>query len=221
MHDEGEGDRGEGDRSAASTASLLVATTRSMLDEHGLDGLGLREIARRAGLSHGAPRNHFPTLASLLAAVAASGFGDLISTVDRHVTALPHDADPLRRLAASGRGYVEFATTNPGVFSVMFRPERVDRADPAYREVATASFAQLRGLVADAQAHGFHAEADTTRLTSVVWSGVHGLAALWIDGGGSMPGAGDGGIDELVELSQSIVFGAAASRSDTPGGTTP
>jgi AcrR family transcriptional regulator len=193
-----------------------------MLDESGLDGLTLRAIARQAGVSHGAPRNHFPTLGSLLAAVAASGFRDLIASVDRHVGALDDHAGARERLAASGRGYVDFAVTNPGVFSVMFRPERLDRSDPAYQEAAIASFGQLAGLVAEAQAAGYQPDVDTTQLASVVWSTVHGLAALWIDGGGSMPGACDGaGLDHFVALSQSIVFGPDLAPIATPGGTTP
>jgi AcrR family transcriptional regulator len=193
-----------------------------MLDESGLDGLTLRAIARQAGVSHGAPRNHFPTLGSLLAAVAASGFRDLIASVDRHVGALDDHAGARERLAASGRGYVDFAVTNPGVFSVMFRPERLDRSDPAYQEAAIASFGQLAGLVAEAQAAGYQPDVDTTQLASVVWSTVHGLAALWIDGGGSMPGARDGaGLDHFVALSQSIVFGPDLAPIATPGGTMP
>ena len=191
-----------------------------MLDESGLDGLTLRAIARQAGVSHGAPRNHFPTLGSLLAAVAASGFRDLIAAVDRHVGALDDHADARQRLAASGRGYVDFAVTNPGVFSVMFRPERLDCSDPAYQEAAIASFGQLAGLVAEAQAAGYRPDVDTTQLASVVWSTAHGLAALWIDGGGSMPGAGDG-LDHLVALSQSIVFGPDLAPIATPGGAPP
>jgi AcrR family transcriptional regulator len=201
------------------TADRLVATARAMLDERGLDGLSLREIARRAGVSHGAPRRHFPTLASLLAAVVAEGFRDLMASVDRHVDGA-HGG--LERLAAAGRGYVDFAVSNHGVFGVMFRPELFDRSDALCNGVALESFGQLAGIVAEAQAEGFHPDADTTQLASIVWSTVHGLAVLWIDGGGSMPGAGPGaGLDHFISLSQSIVLGPDLARAATPGGTTP
>jgi AcrR family transcriptional regulator len=202
----------------ASTADRLVATARAMLDEQGLDGLSLREIARRAGVSHGAPRRHFPTLASLLAAVVADGFRGLMASVGRHVG---DTEGGLARLAAAGRGYVDFAVSNHGVFAVMFRPELFDRDDAVCNDAAVASFGQLAGIVAEAQAEGFHPDADTTQLASVVWSTMHGLAVLWIDGGG-MPGAGpDAGLDHFVALSQSIVFGPEVARTTTPGGTTP
>jgi AcrR family transcriptional regulator len=204
------------------TADRLVTTARAMLDEQGLDGLTLREIARRAEVSHGAPRRYFPTIALLLSAVAADGFRDLHAAVDGEVGALHAGADARERLAAAGRGYVRFAVANPGVFSVMFRPERCDRADADLATAGAAAFGQLAGLVAEAQAEGFHPDVDTTQLASIVWSTVHGLSVLWIDGGGSMPGAGPGaGLDHFVALSQTIVLGPDVARTTTPGGTTP
>ncbi len=109
-----------------STADRSLALARAMLDETGVEGLTLRAIARRAGVSHGAPLRHFPTLAALLAAVGAQGFRDLITAVDAHLAALSAEATALERLSASGRAYVHFAIANPGVFTVMFSPDRID-----------------------------------------------------------------------------------------------
>src|SRR5207248_9236111 len=103
-----------------STRDRLVDTARAYLDAEGVDGIGLREIARRAGVSHGAPLRHFPTLASLLAAVAAEGFRDLHASVDGAVHTRAGD-DPRARLKAAAHGYVDFARAHPGVFALMFR----------------------------------------------------------------------------------------------------
>src|SRR6478735_10343086 len=92
----------------ASTRDRLVDTARAYLDAEGVDGIGLREIARRAGVSHGAPLRHFPTLGALLAAVAAEGFRDLYASVDGAVRA-GSTTDPLVRLKAAAHGYVDFA----------------------------------------------------------------------------------------------------------------
>jgi AcrR family transcriptional regulator len=190
-----------------TTATRLVDSARAMLDEQGLDGLTLRAIARRAGVSHGAPLRHFPTLASLLAAVAAQGFRELIVAVDAQISVLDVDPTALERLAAAGRGYVSFAIGSPGVFTVMFRPERVDVADPTFVEASTTSFLQLQGIVEAAQRDGFHPDVDVTRLASVMWTTMHGLADLWVRGGG-LPGAdATFGLDEFLALSQSIVLG--------------
>src|SRR6478672_7670037 len=101
------------------TRDRLVETARAYLDQEGVDGIGLREIARRAGVSHGAPLRHFPTLGALLAAVAAEGFRDLYTSVDGAVRSAA-SPDPLVRLKAAAHGYVDFARTNPGVFALIF-----------------------------------------------------------------------------------------------------
>jgi AcrR family transcriptional regulator len=189
------------------TAARLRESARAMLDEQGLDGLTLRAIARHAGVSHGAPLRHFPSLASLLAAVAAEGFEDLIAAVDAQTGVLPEDAPARARMAAAGRGYVTFAIANPGVFTVMFRPERVDGTDAAFVAASLASFGQLRDIVGVAQREGFHPDVDVTRLASVLWTTIHGLADLWVRGGG-LPGADASfGLDEFIALSQTIVLG--------------
>ena len=205
---------------SASTADRLVESARAMLDEQGLEGLTLRAIARRAGVSHGAPLRHFPTLAALLSAVAAQGFRELIAAVDAQTTALDEDATALDRLSASGRGYVSFAISSPGVFTVMFRPERLDVTDPTFAAAGIDSFQQLQDIVAGAQREGFHAEVDVTRLASVMWTTMHGLADLWIRGGG-LPGAdATFGLDDFISLSQSIVLGTHLQASNPQNGRT-
>src|SRR5262249_48525842 len=141
---------------ALPTREHLIATARRLLDDDGLEPLTLREIARRGGLSHGAPLRHFPSLATPLAAVAAQGFRELFASVDAAVAALPRRATALKRLAAAGRGYVDFALGSPGVFALMFRPERVDTSYAEYGEAGATAFGQLRKLVEAAQAEGFH-----------------------------------------------------------------
>jgi AcrR family transcriptional regulator len=193
-----------------STAERLLASARAMLDEAGVDGLTLRAIARRAGLSHGAPLRHFPTLAALLSAVGAQGFRDLISAVDAHLAALPGGATARERLSASGRAYVHFAIANPGVFTVMFSPDRIDPADPVYLAAAADSFQQLQDVVEAAQHDGFHPDVDPTRLASVMWTSMHGLADLWVRGAG-LPGCDESfGLEEFLALSHVILLGVPA-----------
>jgi AcrR family transcriptional regulator len=197
--------------STSTTATRLVAAARAMLDEQGLEGLTLRAIARRAGVSHGAPLRHFPTLAVLLSTVAARGFRELVAAVHAETGALTDDATALDRLAGAGRGYVEFAIGSPGVFTVMFRPERLDVTDPTFVAASVDSFRQLQDIVEAAQREGFHADVDSTRLASVMWTSMHGLADLWLRGGG-LPGADETfGLDEFIALSQSMVLGRASN----------
>jgi AcrR family transcriptional regulator len=192
------------------TADRLLASARAMLDERGVEGLTLRAIARRAGVSHGAPLRHFPSLASLLSAAAAEGFRDLITAVAAHLAALPGGATSLERASAAGRAYVHFAIANPGVFTVMFSPDRIDNEDPVYLVAAADSFQQLQDVVESAQRDGFHPDVDPTRLASVMWTSIHGLADLWVRGKG-LPGCDESfGLEEFLSLSHVILLGLPA-----------
>jgi AcrR family transcriptional regulator len=186
----------------------LLAAARLVVARDGLSGLTLRAIAREAGVSHGAPRRHFPTLASLLSGLAAEGFGELVAAV---AAAIDGVEDPRDRIAAAGHGYVRFALAEPGVYTVMFRADLVDTADPAYVEAGLASFEQLAGLVADAQADGWHPGEPRDRLTTVLWANVHGLADLWLHGA-PQGILGEDALDGLLRLSTELSTGRATRR---------
>ncbi|HEY8546116.1 MAG TPA: TetR/AcrR family transcriptional regulator [Acidimicrobiales bacterium] len=186
----------------------LLRAARQVVARDGLAGLTLRAIAREAGVSHGAPLRHFPTLASLLAALAAQGFGELVDAVAAAVDGVD---DPRDRIAAAGHGYVRFALDEPGVYAVMFRADLVDTADPAYVEAGLASFAQLADLVADAQAAGWQADVPRDRLTTVLWANVHGLADLWLHGA-PQGILGEDALDDLLALSTGLATGGRPPR---------
>jgi len=197
------------------TRGRLVATARAYLDTEGLDGIGLREIARRAGVSHGAPLRHFPTLAALLAAVAAEGFRDLYGSVERELAPIDPEA-ALERLAAAAYGYVHFAARNPGVFGLMFRSDLCDTDDAEYATEGSASFGQLVELVVDAQACGFHPTVAPAELAGVLWSTMHGLASLHLHGA-LAPTTGQNDLDALVRLANLLTFGVSTSApEETP-----
>jgi AcrR family transcriptional regulator len=191
---------------ALAPRDLLVATARRILDADGLEGLSLREIARACGVSHGAPLRHFPTLAKLLAAVAAQGFRELYAAVDAAVTEAGPRATPAARLRAASRGYVRFALANPGVFGLMFRPERVDVTDAEFAQAGAAAFAQLVALAAAVQQTGLRPDVDATALAAACWASVHGLAQLWIQG--SLQGATHDGaqLDALLDLTSDLLL---------------
>jgi AcrR family transcriptional regulator len=196
-----------------STRDRLVDTARAYLDTEGVEGIGLREIARRAGVSHGAPLRHFPTLGALLAAVAADGFRDLYASVDAAVRDV--DGDALARLRAAAHGYVDFARTNPGVFALMFRADLCDVADPDYLTTGGIAFGQLVGLVADAQAHGLRPDAPAPELAGVVWATVHGLASLHLHDA-LVPTTGQPDLDVLVDLATSLLIPTAPRSESSP-----
>jgi AcrR family transcriptional regulator len=181
------------------TRKQLVAAARAHLNAQGLEGLTLREVARAAGVSHGAPLRHFSGLSSLLSAVAADAFDELVAKVLQHVDAAT--ADPLQRLRAAGKGYLEFAIANPGPYELMFRPERLDRTESDYLRSSLAAFDQLAILTVAAQVTGWRANLEPAVLTGVLWAGVHGVASLWIQG--SLPIATNSNeLDQFLSIFQ-------------------
>jgi AcrR family transcriptional regulator len=201
----------------------LLQAAREVVASDGLEGLTLRAIARRAGVSHGAPLRHFPSLAALLAALAAEGFAGLIAAVDAAVAATDGEAaaagttpSPRRRLARAGEAYIRHARSNPGVFTVMFRQERIDVTHPDYQAQGFAAFRQLVDLVAAAQAEGWRAGDDTTELAAVLWANVHGLAELAIHG--ALAGVvGAEGAARLPALSTTLALGIDPDLDDGRG----
>jgi len=176
----------------------LVAAARAHLDEHGLEGLTLRQVARRAGVSHGAPLRHFPSLAALCSAVAAEAFENLYAEVGRAMDAVGDEA--LARLRAAGQAYVRFALANPGPFQLMFRPDRCDPEDAALRAAGGAAFAQILFATSEAQAAGWRADDPTAEVTAVVWATAHGLATLTLQGSLPVTVAAHGGEPDLFHL---------------------
>lgn len=199
-----------------ATRDQLLATARRILDADGLEGISLREIARASGVSHGAPLRHFPTLASLLAAVAAQGFRELQAAVDTAVSAAGPRATAGARLRAASGGYVRFALASPGVFGLMFRPERFDTDDPDFAHAGATAFNQIVDLAAAVQAEGLRADVPATELAAACWASVHGLAQLWIDG--SLQGATHDAarLGALLDLTQDLLLdGIDAPRPKT------
>ncbi len=172
-----------------SPRERLLQSARDVVATDGLEGLTLRAIARHAGVSHGAPLRHFPSLAALLAALAAEGFARLIATIDDALAAADTAAAALgttvtarQRVAVAGRAYVYVALSDPGVYAVMFRQERIDVTWPDYQQHGFAAFQQLVDLVAAAQEEGWRPDDTATDLAGVVWANVHGLADLALHG---------------------------------------
>lgn len=197
----------------------LVDVATELVAREGLESLTLRRIARRAGVSHGAPGRHFAGLADLLAEVSARGFRLLHDAVEHSAAGLPAGAGPLLRLAAAGRAYVECAVRNPGLFALMFRSVSQSAANPRLRSEAQRAFDQLLRHVRAAQDAGWHTQRDTRLLAGSVWASVHGLALLWTQGALAQPLSGASLDDALVTTLELVLDGPtpAAPRKRTKG----
>jgi AcrR family transcriptional regulator len=155
-----------------------VRAAVSLLETRPLAELSLREVARIAGVSNGAPYRHFKRRADLLVAVALEGFAAL----DRVLTAVDASEHPAgERLEQRTLAYMRFAVAHGPHYRVMFSPELRESENAAtYDRVARASFAGLVEAVLTAQPRLDAGHASEVALA--LWSGAHGAALLAIDG---------------------------------------
>jgi AcrR family transcriptional regulator len=156
--------------------SLLDAAV-DLLAEVGRQGFTLREVARRAGVSHNAPYRHFQDKDDLVAAVAAEGFDRLTASMNEAMAEGSAAAD---RLRLAGRGYVQFALSRPNHILAMFEAPLGDLSRPEYAASGLRAFQVLLDAISAVQAEGGLPEGDPHAFAIVAWAAVHGLAKLAI-----------------------------------------
>jgi AcrR family transcriptional regulator len=166
-------------------ARALLTAAAAMLEDSGVEGFTLRECARRAGVSHGAPAHHFGDVRGLLSELCAESFEQLDLHMHAFRDAAP--ADAFAQLVALGEAYVDYALRNRARFQLMFRSDRLDWTQPRLQVAGEMAYRQLTDCVAavavPAISRGQVPEfaASLARKTALAWSIVHGLASLCID----------------------------------------
>src|ERR1700737_3124332 len=152
--------------------AACLRAAMELLEQDGATALSLRAVARRAGVSPGAPYRHYADRNALISAVAAVGYREL----GAHLAAAhPWPSTP-DDLAAVAIAYVHFALARPALFRVMFS-EPCDR-DSSERVAATAAISEYVGAIVRQSFPGSNPDA----LATAVWALVHGLAFLHLDG---------------------------------------
>jgi AcrR family transcriptional regulator len=172
-------------RPAGDLRARILAASLDLLETEGLAALSMREVARRAGVTHQAPYHHFADRESILAELVGDGFIELTRRLER-ANDRAATLGVRAALIEAGEAYVGFALEHPGVFRIMFRPEVCDVGRfPAAHDAGHRAYAALGRLVRIV--HGRDDEA----LASMHWAQVHGLACLLLDGGlgDALPGA--------------------------------
>jgi len=159
---------------------VLIEKAAEVIDEDGIGALSLRAVARRAGVSHGAPAHHFIDKAGLLTALATHAMEHFAAILAE--ASLEAGDSALERVRAIGRAYVRFAAQNPAYFRIVTRIELIRRDDPEFDASYQATFDMVKNAVTAAQQEGWERNTDPIALVIAAWSAVHGLATLWLDG---------------------------------------
>lgn len=153
-----------------SLQETLLDTAEALLEQAGVEGVALRELARAAGVSHNAPYRHFPSREALLVALATRGFKRLADALEPLEAALPGAG----RLLAIGQRYLTFAAAGPRLYQLMFGAHLVRADHPALQAAAIRAFNVLHrpgpGMPGESRAAAVGA-----------WALVHGLAQLMVD----------------------------------------
>jgi AcrR family transcriptional regulator len=185
--------------------ALLKAAIR-LIAEVGPTAFTLREVARRAGVSHNAPYRHFRDRDDLMAAVAAEGFRELTQAMLEAATA---KSDALERLKRAGLGYVRFALRRPEHFTVMFDAPVAKRKHPDSAAAAEQAFSTLLGFVKGCQDTGRLPSGDVRQFALLAWTMVHGIAKLAITG--RLPFASN---SEVLSFAEFVIAQSLPVRKD-------
>lgn len=158
----------------------LLAVTEEILREQGLHKFTLREAARRAGVSHGAPAFHFKDASGLLTAFATEAFKALRELMLEYRAKAPKDAPA--QLLAVGCAYIDYAISHRPQFQLMFRSDTIRLDDEQFMEASKGAFQQLQDTMTPLFAPG---ESDAARMSKLMlaWSAVHGFATLYLEKG--------------------------------------
>ena len=167
--------------------SALLAAALEIIEDTGPQGLTIREVARRAGVSHAAPYRHFADKDELILSVVEQGF-DLLqeSMLAEKRAAGP---DPVEQFAASGMAYLDFAMRYPAYYRVMFSGDLLNSTGhESLRHTSTHFFQQMINDIKSCQEMGIVREGDPLLQAISIVSTVHGYVSL----------ANDNRIDHLV-----------------------
>ena len=204
----------------------LVSTALEILDKEGLEAITLRELAARIGTSRSAIYRHFKGKNDLMRAVILEGFAKLDEAIAPH---FEHSQKPLlERFHDMGASYTTFATTNPNLYRLLFgsdmsqereevcqeeRPELHKLLNNNANEAVINSepddaFHRLVKIIVEAQQQGHFREGDPILFATTIWSMLHGLSMLAIDGHLSVVG----NVEAIYEMNYKLLLEGLAKK---------
>ena len=161
--------------------NALIKAGIEILSKEGLGGLSLRNVAKRAGVSHSAPYAHFKDRQALIAAISTEGFKQLYAELDAAIA--PDINDPKRQLVEGAWAYVQFALNNADTFKIMFSGVlEKEKEYPSFVETSRKTFERVVEIVRACQDAGVLRPAPPELMAVSVWGQVYGVIALALEG---------------------------------------
>jgi AcrR family transcriptional regulator len=156
-------------------AALLESAER-LVEKNGIEGFTLRESAREAGVSHGAPAHHFGSKTGLLAELAAHAARE--RQVDAEAWLAQAGPDPVDRLENLGLAYIQYALLHPQLHRLMFAYHAQDAVTPCVDRLGDS----LTDCVEAVLGRPLIPDKRANPETILPWALVHGIAALINEG---------------------------------------
>lgn len=153
----------------------LLRAARDLLDEEGESGVGVRAVARKVGVSHAAPVNHFKDRRALLTALTAELIDDIRLDIGDRLKSVSED--PVTRIEMIANTFIDYGARYPNRYSLLWRYDVVDHESEMVRSRADVIYDLICDEI-DKLTSGRNVDRDTIAIG--LWSMVHGYIDLKI-----------------------------------------
>ncbi len=159
----------------------MVEATVALVQERGPEQVSVREVARRAGVSSGAPFRHFPNRAALLTAAAEEAMRRFRAEIDAAMATVA-DKDPLVRFSALAAAYLRWSVRNPTLFDILGDRRTLDlESSQTLRRDLAEIQALVMELLSEASAQGLLRSDDLFDLALNARTLAYGMAHMFVD----------------------------------------
>ena len=155
----------------------LIAAAIELLDEGGVDAVGIRQVARKVGVAHSAPANHFKNKQALFTALATHIFRDLMTTIQsKSIDSADSLRDDLHHFAKT---ILDTGLKYPNRYELLWRRDCADNTNTALYQAMEEIYQHLTTIL---QTHAKREHVDVESQAIALWSLIHGYVSLRLDG---------------------------------------